>query len=210
MRKLLLLLITCTLISCGKSKEELMLYDYQQKNARSLNFDLKDLDFKILNIERIKDIKAADSAKYFKEQFAKYWQKNPDETLIDTLSFSYVKNILEESIAYKDTLIDLYNESVLNAIRRGDYYQELESERKYDQEVEEKQSLTKTLSEISILEYKYNNLSKNPDSILSTKYRASYSMKNPLLSDIKQTFDEYYYTDNAQERFIKKEDLDKE
>jgi|SRR5690625_212001 len=207
MRKLLLLLITFTLISCGKSKEELMLYDYQQKNARSLNFDIKDLDFKVLNIEKVKDVKAADSATYFKEQFAKYWQKNPDETLIDTLSFSYVKNILDESIAYKDTLIDLYNERVLNAIRRGDYYQELESERKYDQEMEEKQSLTKTLSEISILEYKYNNLSKNPDSILSTKYRASYSMKNPLLSDIKQTFDAYFYTDNAQERFIKKEDL---
>lgn len=184
-----------------------MLYDYQQKNARSLNFDIKDLDFKVLNIEKVKDVKAADSATYFKEQFAKYWQKNPDETLIDTLSFSYVKNILDESIAYKDTLIDLYNERVLNAIRRGDYYQELESERKYDQEMEEKQSLTKTLSEISILEYKYNNLSKNPDSILSTKYRASYSMKNPLLSDIKQTFDAYFYTDNAQERFIKKEDL---
>src|SRR5690625_549164 len=210
MRNFILLLITCTLISCGKSKEEMMLYAYQQENVSYLNFDLKDLDFNILNIERVGEVKAADSARYFKKEFAKFWKNNPEETLIDTLSFDFVKNTIDISIAYQDTLIDLYNESVLNAIRRGDYYQELESERKYDKAVDEKLSLTKTLSEIRMLEYQYNKFAKKPDSILSAKYKARYSMINPLVSDIKQTYDAYFYTDNTKEKFIKEVDVNKE
>lgn len=182
-----------------------MLYDYQQKNVRNLNFDLKDLDFKILKVEKVADVKAADSAKYFKQEFAKYWEKNPDETLIDTLSFDFINNTLDKNITHQDTLIKLYEESVLTAIRIGDYSYELESDRKRNQASDKMQSLLKTRSEIRKIEYQYNKLASNPDSILSTKYRAYYSMINPLLSDIKQTFDAYFYTDNTQSKFIKEE-----
>lgn len=182
-----------------------MLYEYQQKNVGVLNFDLKDLEFKILTVERVDEVKAADSARYFKKEFAKYWQKNPDETLIDTLSFGYVKNILDKSIEQQDTLIKLYQEGVLVGIKVRDYSYEYESERKRDKAMDEKYSLKETLSEIKMLEYQYNKHASNPDSVLSTKYRARYSMLNPLISDIRQTFDAYFYTDNTQSKFVKEE-----
>lgn len=210
MKNFILFLITCALISCGKNKEEKMLYDYQQKNVKSLNFDLKDLDFKIQKINKVADIRAADSAKYFKRQFAEYWEKNPDSTLIDTLSFKFVKNLLDGRIVQQDTLAKLYQQGVLVAIKVGNYSYELESKRKRDKAIDEKHSLKETLSKIEEIEQKHNEFAKKPDSIISAKYRANYTMKNPLMSDIKQTFDKYFYTDGAQSKLIKEESVEDE
>src|SRR5690554_7279391 len=99
MKKITLLLIGAILfISCENNKEEQMLYDYQQKNVKSMNFDLKDLDYKVQEIEKVADITAADSIKYLKQELAEYWTKNPEQSLVDTLSFQYVKNVLNKSI----------------------------------------------------------------------------------------------------------------
>jgi hypothetical protein len=205
----LLLLVTTLMISCGKNKSEQMLYDYQQKNVKALNFDLADLDFKIQKVEKIADITAADSLKHLKKEFAEYWKKNPKQSLVDTLSFKYVKNVLNESIAQNDTLYKLYQKSVLTAIRIDDYSYELESKRKRDKAMDDMFSYKKTLAEVETLEDYYNRLSENPDSILSTKYKANYSLKNPMLGNTKQTFDKIFYTNASQTEFIKEEDVNK-
>lgn len=210
MKKITLLLLTILIYSCGNNKEEQMLYDYQQKNVKSLNFDLKDLDYKVQEIEKVADITAADSIRYLKQELAEYWSKNPEQSLVDTLSFKYVKSILNESITQKDTLQKLYQEAVLTAIKIDDYSYELESKRKRDKAIDEMYDYKETLSNVEKLEGRFNELSKQPDAILSTKYKAVYSLKNPMLGNTKQTFDKIFYTNKAQTEFIKAEEIEKE
>ena len=206
MKKITLLLIgTVFMVSCGKNKEEQMLYDYQQKNAKVLNFDLKDLNFKIQKIEKVADINASDTLKVLKRELATYWTKNPEQSLIDTLSFKYVKDILNKSITQQDTLYKSYQELVLSAIRRNAFSDKLRYKRERDNAMDEKLSNEKRLIKIKSLEKYYNQLSENQDSILSSKYKATYSQNNPMLGNTKQTFDKIFYTNSAQTEFIKSE-----
>lgn len=102
---LLPLLISTVMVSCSNDKAKKMLYDYQQKDASSLNFDLKDLDFKVQNIKKVVDITASDSMEYLKAELAQYWKKDAEQSLIDTLSFEYMKSVVNKSIAHQDTVI---------------------------------------------------------------------------------------------------------
>lgn len=211
MKKITLLLIGATvLVSCGNSKEEQMLYDYQQKNVKSLNFDLKDLDYNAQKVEKVADITAKDSMKILKKEFAEFWKKNPEQSLVDTLSFQYVKNVLNENITQQDTLQKLYQKAVLTAIKIDDYSYRLESERKRDKAIDEMYDYKETLSKIEKLETRYDDYAKNPDDVLSTKYKALYSLKNPMLRNTKQTFDKYFYTNKTQTEFIKEESTTEE
>jgi len=194
--------------SCGNNKEEQMLYDYQQKNVKTLNFDLKDLDYNVQEIKKVADITAADSIKHLKQELAEYWTKNPDQSLMDTLSFQYVKTVLNNSISHQDTLQKLYQSAVLTAIKIDDYSYEVESKRKRDRAIDDMFDYKETLSNVEKLEERYNELSKQPEAILSTKYKAIYSLKNPLLGNTKQTFDKFFYTNKAQTRFIKEETIE--
>ncbi len=212
MKKVTLLLIieTILIVSCGKNKEEQMLYDYQQKNAKVLNFDLDDLDFKIISVEKVADIKSSDSMKVLKQKLAVYLKREPKQTLIDTLSFKHVKDILDKLITQQDTLYKGYQKLVLSAIRRGD----ISSEYKYKSErkkiMKEKLSNQKTLVEIENLEKLYTQLAVNPDSILASKFRVKYSQKNPLLGNAKQTFEKIFYTNSQQTEFVKSESVEKD
>ncbi|MBQ0769453.1 MAG: hypothetical protein KBT58_09185 [Bizionia sp.] len=206
MKKITLLLIGATfIVSCGNNKEEQMLYDYQQKNVKALNFDLKDLDYNVQEIEKIADITAADSIKQLKQELAEFWTKTPEQSLVDTLSFQYVKIVLNKSIAQQDTLQKLYQESVLTAIKIDDYSYELESKRKRDKAMDEMFDYKNTLMNVEKLEGRYNEFSKQPEAVLSTKYKAIYSLKNPMLGNTKQTFDKVFYTNKAQTEFIKED-----
>ncbi len=207
MKKYILLLIVTILLfnSCGRKKSEQMLYDYQQKNLKTLNFDLEDLNFKIHKIEKIKNILAADSLKIIKKELAEYWKKNPEQSLIDTLSFKYVKKIINNSIKQNDTLAKLYQKSLLTAIKLGDYSFKVESKTKRDEVIDELYKNKKLLIKVEELEKYYNKLSVKPDSVISSKYLAKYSMKNPLLGNVKQTFEKFFYSDPVQTKFIKEE-----
>jgi hypothetical protein len=208
MKKVTLILLTAILIaSCGKNKGEQMLYDYQQNNVKALNFDLADLDFEIKKVEKINDITASDSLKLLKKEFANYWKIDAEQSLVDTLSFKYVKRVLNETITQQDTLYKLYQKSVLTAIRIDDYSYELESKRKRDKAMDEMFSYQKTLAAVETLEKYYNKLAEKPDSILSSKYKANYSLKNPMLGNTKQTFEKEYYTNSSQTEFVKEENI---
>ncbi|MFC5046340.1 hypothetical protein ACFSTE_04005 [Aquimarina hainanensis] len=197
-------------VSCGKNKEEQMLYNYQQENAKALNFNLDDLNFEIKKIEKVADITASDTIKELKKELAGIWTKKPKQSLIDTISFSYLKDVLNDAINKQDTLYKAYQESVMTAIRIGDVAYKYESKRKRDNALDEKLSYQKTLSKVNSLEKYHRQLSKKPDSVLSSKYVASYTQNNPMLGNAKQTFDKVFYTDSKQTRFIKSEPLNPE
>jgi len=201
-----LLLLTTLIVSCGKNKGEQMLYDYQQNNVKALNFDLADLDFEIKKVEKVNDITASDSLKHLKKEFADYWEKGAEQSLVDTLSFNFVKSVLNEEITLQDTLYKSYQELVLSAIRSDNYLYELEYKEERNKAMDKRLSYQKTLLEVETLEKYYNKLSEKPDSILSSKYEANYSLKNPILGNTKQTFEKIFYTNASQTEFIKEED----
>ena len=75
MKKITFLLLIILMYSCGNNKEEQMLYDYQQKNVKTLNFDLKDLDYNVQEIKKVADITAADSIKHLNKNLLNTGQK---------------------------------------------------------------------------------------------------------------------------------------
>lgn len=188
-----------------------MLYDYQQNTAKALNFDLKDLDFKIQNIEKLSDIKASDSLPYIKEEFVQVWNSEPDQSLIDTLSFDYVKSKLNFVIEDTEKEREMLNKLIKSAreISESNSYEgtklEINLREKELKVFNEQMRYVDALLKVKGIEYRYNILAKNPDSILSTKYGAKYSMNNPMLGNTKQTFERIYFTNAAQTKFIKEE-----
>lgn len=207
MKIITLLFLAILLYSCGNSKEEQMLYDYQQENVKSMNFDLKDLDYDVQKIKKVGDITAQDSMKLIKQELAEYWEKNPDQNLVDTLTFQYVKSVLDTNIALQDTLYKVYQQSVITGIKYDNYSLEYESERKRNKAIEKMKSYQKTLLAVKELEEQYNQFEKDPTSILAVKYKANYSYNNPVLGNAKQTFEKYFYTNREQTKFIKHEDV---
>lgn len=207
MKKLFLILFATTLmVSCGRSKGEQMLYDYQVENFRALNFDLADYNFKIIKFERLKDLKHSDRMKSIKGELAVYFTDNPSQSLIDTLSFKYTKNILNENISGYDDLYKSCQKSVLMAIRNNNFSAELKAEKRRDAAGKKRGEYRLKHIEIESLEYFYEFFSKNPNAIRSEVYQAKYSVKNPV-SGSKQTFEKVFYTNPSHTKFIKGEDV---
>lgn len=141
-KKIILLIFgTIFLISCGKSREKQMLYDYQQESFG----DLDNLDLKVQNIDKVGDIKASDSMKVLKRELGDYWTKNPEQTLADTLGFNYVKELLNETIDDKDTMSKLYQKAMITGMEIKNPSYERDAERKRDEALDEKVFYQKTL-----------------------------------------------------------------
>lgn len=195
--------ISLLIISCGKSKEEQMMYDYNKSSyLKNLNTNIDNRDFKIVSIDKIKDITANDSMRYYKKKFTEYWISNPSKELIDTLSFAYVKDVLKKSIKQKDTLMKLYQEAVLTAIKFSNVSYEYESKRKRDKATDDLFDYKKRLAEIEAIEKRYNNLSKSPNDVLSVKYKGTYDIKAAAGL---MTYTKYYYTNKQGTEFIESE-----
>lgn len=197
MKKLLLISITTLLLtSCGKSKEEQMLYDYQANNAKEgLNMNVEDLNLEIEEVKKVKEIKASDSIKFYKDKLSVLWNgDDASEKERDTLSYDFV-------ITQLDTLKSRYQQMIILNIKADKAYENYEWESKRDNAID---------AYVDAASWKSVNDAylKDPDSILSIKYKASYSINNPMLNNAKQSFSKFYYTDASNEEFIKEESID--
>ncbi|MBE7691329.1 hypothetical protein [Tenacibaculum piscium] len=194
--------VSILLTSCGQSKEEKMLKNYLGKGMlETIKVNIDDTDFKVISIEEIGKIKGKDSLGILKNKLATFWVKNPKQSLIDTLSFKYVKKLLEKSIEQDKQIHKAYQESVLLAIKIDDYAYELDSKSKRDDALDKMLVNQKSLIRVEGLEKKHNSYSKIPEKTLSTKYKANYSITNPMLK-VKQTFDKIYYTNDLGTEFL--------
>jgi len=191
MKTITLFLLTILTISCGNNKEEQMLYDFQSNNIKEiLNTDLKELDFKINSIEKIGEIKSSDSLLFLKNKLALLWfGDDATEKEKDTLSYDFVIKELDSSINY-------YNSIILSGIKVGNEFMN------YDEYKDKRDNATDAKYKTMMWKYKAIFYSEKPDSILSVKYKANYSIMNPMLN-VKQTFDKIYYTDASRMKFIK-------
>ena len=195
MKKLLLLLCVFVL-SCSENKGEQMLTEYVSKGIKHINLNINDTDFKIISVVKIADIRSSDSLSFVTEYFEKKKLKK----------INYFKHRIKEDqkslIEYQQKLenetFKSLKEFYINQIEgaKSDITRNNELIELYNGDCKG------TFLESALV--KINAFTKKPDSILSTKYIAKYTMTNPLLQ-IKQSFNKVLYTDANQSSFISEE-----
>ncbi|WP_242093628.1 hypothetical protein [Aestuariivivens sediminicola] len=198
-RLLLIMLILSLIISCGLSKEEQMLYNYEkQVTADSLNINIDDINFKVIGVEKVKAIKASDSIEILQKQFDEKkndWIEMIQEDL-DIANKRLSENQEKMKKAHFKSIKDMYKENIEdyeNNIKVLQGFIDL-----YNGDCKGT-SLEPLFLQIS--EYK-----NNPNKVLSIKYKGEYSFENPLMSNVKQTFTKYYYSNPDDTQFLKSED----
>jgi hypothetical protein len=195
------------LTSCGGETEpERMLREYQQKGARAMNFELDDLGFEIVSVEKYRDITASDSMGILKQRLAELWSSNHSQELADTITFEFVRASLDTVIEAWTQIKERNDKLMMAAMNAGSsvYYDAKDSWR---EALDEQVKWQKELVKVAILEKAFIPLAEKPDSVLSVAYRANYRIKNPLLGNAVQTFNKLFYTDATGTAFVKEEDL---
>ena len=192
MKKIFTLLLITLFVSCSKSKEEQMLYDYIEKEMKeSINVNIEDTDFKIKSINPDGVIKSIDSLNYYKNNLATLWLgRDASQNEKDTLSYKYVLKEVGNTI-------NTYNELIMSYLKADMEYKTYDLKRKRD----DSRKYQKDLIWWSLMDRRY---SKNKDSVLSYKYKATYALTNPILK-VKQTFDNTYYTNAMGTEIVKKD-----
>lgn len=195
MKKIVFIFLIVLTFSCGNSKEKQMLYDFQSASIKQLfSTSLEELDFKINSIEKIGEVTSSDSIKILKEELDLFWLgKNATQKEKDTLSYEYVSKELNKKT-------DAYQKIIVNNLYLGEGYKNDKYQEKMDKNIE-------ASVYADYWKIKSDLYSKNPDSVLCIKYKASYSLTNPLLK-IKQTQNSIYYTNASQTKFILGEKVD--
>lgn len=191
MKKLALLLGIFLAASCGKSKEEKMLYEYQKAKATSINFNIDDLDFNIKSLDKLNDIKAKDSMAFFQNKLVEYYKTTDKEK--EAISFEYV-------ISQLDTLINSYQELILLRAKAGKSYLNFEDKENRNKFIKEKVYVENWKEQ-------YDKYKKNPEVVLSSKYKANYTILNPIMNNAKQTFEKFFFTNSNQTQFIGEENI---
>lgn len=191
MTKITLLLGILLIASCGKSKEEKMLYDYQKEKIRSINFNIDDLDFNIKSLDKLNDIKAKDSMAFFQNKLVEYYKTTDKEK--EAISFEYV-------ISQLDTLINSYQELILLRAKAGKSYLNYEDKENRNKFIKEKVYVENWKEQ-------YDKYKKNPEVVLSSKYKANYTILNPVMNNAKQTFEKFFFTNSSQTQFIGEENI---
>ncbi|MDA6069479.1 hypothetical protein NJT12_07605 [Flavobacterium sp. AC] len=191
MKKITLLLGIFLIASCSKSKEEKMLYEYQKAKATSINFNINDLDFNIKSLDKLNDVKAKDSMAFFKNKLIEYYKTTDKEK--ETVSFEYVINQL-------DTLINSYQKLILLRAKGGRSYLNYEDKENRNKFIKEKVY-------VESWKEQYDKYSKNPEVILSSKYKANYTILNPVMNNAKQTFEKFFFTNSSQTKFVEEENI---
>lgn len=192
MKNVILLFIVLFLASCTKPKEEQMLYEYIDNNMKKLvNVSANDANYKLISINETGTITGKDSMDYYKGLFLQsfYSKDSPNASnLNDTLSFSYVKQRVQ-------SIIDTANKIIL-------YNIELDQEYKNYEQEEERDKYNEYMKNLIYWELSFDQYSKLKDSVLSHKYDVSYSIKNPMMNNTKQTFEKVVYSDRANTKII--------
>lgn len=202
MKKILLLALFINLLaSCGDNVDD-MLYEYQKKSTMNLNLDPNDLDFEVKNVKKIKEIKSKDSIDLIKIELAKYWKPNPSKELIDTLTINHVRNELIKAKNNLNKISETHKKIIKKSIEGGFPEYEKEHREKLAKTKSDFLELKTYLKKIDEIEKRQNRYIKNPEDLISVKYKIKYTMRNPLMNNNKQTFEKYFYTNKEQTKII--------
>lgn len=182
-----LIILATTAISCEKSKEEILISDYTQTIGKAK----MDLNFKMINLEKIRDITAKDSAEILKPIF----EETRTEKLSQLTHSLQVNTMLE---FYQNQLEDWKQSKVTGKYKneRIEYYEKSIVEEKENIENSKKViEAYKTDCKGTFLEPLYNTIQQYeeaPDKLLATEYNATYTIENPMLNNAKQEINTTY------------------
>lgn len=182
-----LIILAIITISCEKSKEEKLISDYTQTIGKAK----MDLNFKMINLEKIRDITAKDSAEILKPIF----EETRTEKLSQLTHSLQVNTMLE---FYQNQLEDWKQSKVTGKYKneRIEYYEKSIVEEKENIENSKKViEAYKTDCKGTFLEPLYNTIQQYeeaPDKLLATEYNATYTIENPMLNNAKQEINTTY------------------
>ncbi|TLP80926.1 hypothetical protein [Maribacter sp. ACAM166] len=188
MNKLTLLLLAVLLISCERSKEEQMFYDFMDGiTIKSVNMSIKDLDFKIISLNKVGLVAAKDSIFILEplldelrvkiEEQKTSIEKDLDELYKYNLDKNKTKR--KEAISIYQNLIDLTNGKIEDRQEVLGIYTP---------------KFAKTSSKLD--EYRLDSTR-----VISTKYEVTYSMHMPD-TDLTNTIKVYAYTNEDNSKFL--------
>ncbi|HEX9827399.1 MAG TPA: hypothetical protein VGA80_12450 [Flavobacteriaceae bacterium] len=193
MKKILIIVTALTLASCGQSKEEKLISDYVQTFGDSKI----DANFKMKNLEKLNDITAKDSLEILKS----YFEEKKNNKISQ----------FQESIDSNKERLDKYTKDLAetnpNNTSIVELYQKYIDEAKSEIERNEKNiELYQTDCKGTFLEpvlIAITDYEKQGDKVLYTKYKASYSVNNPMLNNTKQEFEREFYINADKTNVVK-------
>lgn len=206
MKKFILTSVIATLlISCGYNRQEQMLYDYVNDGTQKvINAEAKNLGFKVKEIKKIKEITSNDSLSILENRLSDVKKELLPEIKESLVTARHLKetteNNLKEAMKFstqeaKDFVVQL-QATLEDTDKKIEEYQKLEKAYDSDFAGTEYEEAYKRIQE-----YKTLNNAK-----LSDVYKASYTIKNPILGNIEQTVTKIYYTNREGTKFISAKD----
>ncbi|MGM1056055.1 MAG: hypothetical protein ACQEWG_09235 [Bacteroidota bacterium] len=171
-----LIILAITTISCEKSKEEILISNYTQTIGKAK----MDLNFKMISLEKIKDITAKDSLDILKTEFEKKKNKKLEE--LRAKLEQNKKDVLQYQAELEDAI---KNEPYLVETRKSN----LEFRQEMLQQTQKYIRLFETDCKGTFLEPVYNSIlryEETPGKLLATEYNVTYTIENPMLNNAKQ------------------------
>nr|WP_314561861.1 hypothetical protein [uncultured Capnocytophaga sp.] len=202
MKKIILTsVITTLIISCGYNHQEQMLYDYVNNGTQKvINTEAKNIGFKVKEIKKIKEITSNDSLSILEDRLSNVKKELLPKVKESLVTAHHLKetteNNLKEAMKFssqeaKDFVVQL-QATLEDTDKKIEEYQKLEKAYNSDFAGTEYQEAYK-----KVQEYKTMNNAK-----LSEVYKASYTIKNPILGNLEQTVTKTYYTNREGTKFI--------
>lgn len=186
MKKIVLVALLSFCVSCNDSQEEEIFKEFKSKQIKdTFSTTADELNFKIVSIDKTRDILALDSIKIIRDSLHEYFKTADKEK--DTLTFDY-------AIKEYDNLINITQELILLRIKGGREYENYESKEKRNEFIKHKVILES-------LKNSHDQYSKNKKELLSTEYKVKYSIENPVLK-VNQTFESKIYSDRKNSKII--------
>jgi len=176
-------------ISCGKSAEEQMFYDFMDAlTTESVGKSIKDLNFKILSLKKTGVVTAKDSITILEEKRLFLEGNMQERTSLIINDLKTIKE-LEEKI-----------DNTPSAELKSNYQAEIDKIKSTIDSRREildnhESSFKKILADIKRLE-------KDSTLIVSTKYEVSYSMENPSTKDGAASILSEAYTNAENSKFV--------
>lgn len=191
MKNFILIIGLFILISCSPSKEELLIFDYEQTIGNTKT----DLNLKFVKLEFVKDITSRDSLEFLRNYFNEKKTNKIKEFEYDITRDS-LNNVINKLMV--ETMIDKHTKEIY----QGNVDRMEEDIKRYREWIDIYNGDCKGtfLEEIYI---KINKFEKNLDSILSKEYDVIYTIKNPMLNNVEQTISKKYYFNSKISKILK-------
>jgi hypothetical protein len=178
MKNILIVLLCFILFSCSPSKVEKLISDYEQTIGNTKT----DLSLKIQELKEIGKITGKDSSDFYKSKIDSFKTLMYPHSNIDTIS------------SFK-----IY----IDASKLANDWKRLNEEYPDYKYLKKAELWNDFKTEFKSFDLKFSEYKEKNDSVLAIKYNCTYTIKNPLLNNAKQTISKTYYVSKDLNKILK-------